>query len=375
MKRKIALVVSTPTSFNVFYKKHIEYLKREYNVTLIANFSLDECVVKDIRCIDIPIQRKPAFLKDLITLFMLIKIFKKENFDVVHSTTPKAGLLGQLAAYFSGIEVRLHTFTGQVWANKFGYKREILKFIDRIIAYLPTNLLADSWSQKKVLEDEKITSKGKVEVLGLGSISGVDLNRFTPLSSDNNLKKELNLPEDSFLYLYLGRLNKDKGILDLLHAFGIVAKSNKNAVLLVVGRDEENLLPIIEGHELFGKSIFYQGFTTSPQDYMAIADVFCLPSYREGFGSVIIEASACGTPSIGTNIYGLSDAIENNKSGLLCEVANPQDLAKKMHILISNRKLLKEFSDYGILRVKDHFDDNVSSRALVSYYEKILKVE
>lgn len=375
MKPKIALVVATPISFNAFYKKHIEYLKEKYDVTLIANFSLDECVIENIRRIHIPIQRKPALSDDLFVLFNLIKIFKKERFLLVHSTTPKAGLLTQIAAYIAGVNVRLHTFTGQVWANKSGYKRELLKWVDRIIAYLPSNLLTDSWSQKKILEDEKIVSKGKVEVLGLGSICGVNLKKFNPISEEkkNNFKLELNLKEDSFVYLYLGRLNKDKGILDLIQAFDIVFKSNPNAVLLLVGRDEENLLDIIQKHNLFGISIFYKGFSNSPQNYMAMADVFCIPSYREGFGSVVIEASACGTPSIGANIYGLSDAIENNKSGLLCEVGNPGDLAEKMQRLIGDRELIKQLSYYGLIRVSEYFNDELISQLLVSYYEKLLR--
>lgn len=371
MKKKVALVVSTPITFNVFYKNHIKFLQEKYDVTLIANFTLDKCAIENVRQIHIPIERNPSVYLDLKVLFQLISIFRREKFDVVHSTTPKAGLLGQLAAYIAGVKIRLHLFTGQVWANKIGYKREILKFIDKVIAFLPNYLLADSFSQKIYIENENIVVKDKVNVLGLGSISGVNLNKFYPKNT-MLLRAELLISLDQFVFLFLGRLNKDKGILDLLKAFQIVNDKHPESVLILVGRDEENLLPIIENNPLFNQSIFYRNFTTQPEDYMSMADVFCLPSYREGFGSVIVEAAACGTPSIGSNIYGISDAIEDNKSGLLSNVADPKNLAKKMSFMIENKEVLHNFSNYGLARVKDSFDENKVSQDLILFYENML---
>lgn len=372
MKKKVALVVSTPITFNVFYKNHIKFLQEKYDVTLIANFTLDKCAIENVRQIHISIERNPSVWSDLKVLIQLISIFRRENFDVVHSTTPKAGLLGQLAAYIAGVKMRLHIFTGQVWANKTGYKREVLKLIDKIIAFLPNYLLADSFSQKTYIENENIVVKGKVKVLGLGSISGVNLNKFHPENAAL-LRAELLISLDQFVFLFLGRLNKDKGILDLLKAFELVNHKHPKSVLMLVGRDEENLLPIIEKNPLFNKSIFYQNFTTQPEQYMNMADVFCLPSYREGFGSVIIEAAACGTPSIGSNIYGISDAIEDKRSGLLSNVADSEHLAGKMNFMIENKKILQEFSNYGLKRVRDSFDEDKVSQDLVLFYENMFK--
>ncbi|WP_168384766.1 glycosyltransferase family 4 protein [Acinetobacter indicus] len=377
MKKNIALIVATPLSFNVFYKNHINFLKEFYDVTLIANFNLDLCTIEGVKKIHIDIERKPNLVKDIKVLFQLIKIFKQQKFSLVHSTTPKAGLLTQIAARFVGVRVRLHTFTGQVWATKKGMKREILKCIDRIIGYLPTHLLTDSQSQKDVLENEKIVPRNKVEVLGLGSICGVDLTKFKPIDSvvKAQTRMEIGISKHDFLFLYLGRLNKEKGILDLIEAFQLVHEKFSKAKLLFVGKDEEGLIDFICKHPQFGSFILYKGFTNSPQNYMAMADVFCLPSYREGFGSVIIEAAACGTPSIGTNIYGLTDAIENGKSGLLCEVDNSQDLSEKMISFIENDTLRKECAEYGLQRVKDNFNTVLISQYLSEFYEKILKAE
>lgn len=372
--KKIALVVATPLSFNVFYKHHINYLKKYYDVTLIANFDLDTCDIENVKKIHISIQRKPSLISDIKTLYELLHIFKTEKFDLVHSTTPKAGLLAQISGKLANVKVRIHTFTGQVWANKTGYKREILKLIDRIIGYLPTHLLTDSHSQREVLEREKIVPLKKTTVLGLGSICGVELNKFKDINESDKftIKKSLGFNEKDFIYLYLGRLNRDKGILDLVKAFEKVYEQRKDTRLLLVGRDEENILDLVEKHYLYNEAIFYKGFTKEPEKFMAMADVFCMPSYREGFGSVIIEASACGTPSIGTNIYGLSDAIENNYSGLLCNVNDPNDLSDKMLNLVNDPEMLVRFSEYGIARVTKNFDSQKISEYLLAYYNEIL---
>lgn len=368
MKKKVALVVSTPIIYNAFYKKHIELLRMKYDIYLISNFNEDDCAIKGLPIYHINIERKPSLLKDLETLFKLIKIFKKEKFDIVHTTTPKAGLLAQIAAYISKIDIRLHYFTGQVWASKTGYKRELLKLIDKVVGALPTHILVDSFSQLDFLITENIVTKGKIDVLGQGSISGVNLCKFYPQDKEK-LKISFSIPADNFVFLYLGRLNKDKGVLDLLEAFEQVHNQYPNITLLLVGKDEENLIPFIEKNKLFNSSIFYYKFTDTPEKFMATADVFCLPSYREGFGTVIIEAAACGTPSIGSNIYGLSDAILDKETGLLFEVGNINDLATKMISLINDRQFLGYLSSNGKKRVNTYFDENIVSQLLVSYYE------
>lgn len=371
MKRKIALVVSTPSTFNSFYRNHIKVLSQNFDLTLIANFKLSECDIDNVKKIHVDIQRKPSLMLDIKVLFKLVKIFKKEKFEVVHSTTPKAGLLTQIAGKLAGITCRIHTFTGQVWATKTGYKREILKKFDSLIAVSATHLLADSFTQRDFLEEQGVVYKNKIQVLGQGSISGINTAKFRPLQTDK-LRKELNISEESFLYLYLGRLNKDKGVLDLLLAFEKMHTQNANTHLLIVGRDEEQLVPIIEKHSLFKKSISYVGFTKQPENFMSMADVFCIPSYREGFGSVVIEAAACKTPSIGSNIYGLSDSIENGKSGLLFEVGNIDDLANKMDYCYNHREDLKKYAEYGYERVCNNFTQEISSNDLLNFYEKNL---
>ena len=371
MKKKIALIVSSPMTFKAFYKNHIKKLQESYDVTLIANFDQPEPIFDGVKQIALNLERKPSVLSDLKSLKNMISIFKKEKFILVHSTTPKAGFITQIAGFLTGTEFRLHIFTGQVWASQTGVKRKALKKIDIVIASLATHLLADSKSQVDFLLAESIPVKTKIKVLGNGSISGVDLKKFTPKDSEG-LKSNLNLKDKSFVFLFIGRLNKDKGIFDLIKSFELVNSKHPQAALLIVGSDEENILPFIQNHILYNKSIFYHEATPRPQDFMAMTDILCLPSYREGFGSVVIEAAACGTPSIGSDIYGLSDAIENGKSGYLFPVGSVNDLAAKMIYSIENPQILKQVSEYGMKRAKERFSDQLSSELLVNYYQSIL---
>lgn len=371
MRKKIALIVSTPMTFYAFYKNHIEFLSVNYDVTLIANFDGDQCKIQGVKYISVALERKPKPIQDLIVLIELIKIFKKEKFDVVHSTTPKAGLLTQLAAKFAGVNTRIHIFTGQVWANKSGIKRWLYKKFDSLIALFASHLLADSHSQKQFLIAEGIPVENKIKVIGDGSISGVDLNKFNPKNRDE-IREKLGLPSDSFIFLFIGRLNFDKGIIDLIKSFESIAESNNDAFLVVVGADEDNLLPVIKSNMLYNKRIFYYEFTTRPEDFMSMADVLCLPSYREGFGSVIIESAACGTPSIGSNIYGLSDAIVDGETGLLFKVGDVSDLAEKMMFFSSNNQAVEKMSNNGLIRAKTDFDADVSSKLLRDYYKSVI---
>lgn len=359
-------------TFKSFYKNHIIHLQESYDVTLIANFDQKEQIVEGVKQISINLERKPSVFSDFKSLKEMIKIFKQEKFVMVHSTTPKAGFITQIAGFLAGVKFRLHIFTGQVWASKSGLKRQALKKIDVTIATLATHLLADSRSQVDFLIKESIPVSSKIEVLGDGSISGVDINKFTPNNS-GNLKKQLGLIENSFVFLFIGRLNKDKGVFDLIKSFEIVQSKFPEAALLIVGSDEENILPFIQGHSLYGKNIFYHAATPRPQDFMAMADILCLPSYREGFGSVVIEAAACGTPSIGSDIYGLSDAIEDEKSGYLFPVGSVNDLAAKMIYSIKNPQILKQVSEYGMKRAKERFTNELSSELLVDFYHSILE--
>lgn len=318
--------------------------------------------------IPVEIERKISPLKDIATLASLIKVFRGARFDAVHSVTPKAGLLGMLAAFLCRVPVRTHTFTGQVWANRQGIKRQVLKTFDWLIARLANHVLVDSPSQKQFLVDQGVVSSVKAGVLAEGSISGVDVNRFKPNQmSRQSVRKEFSIADEDVVILYLGRLTRDKGVVDLVKAFARM--DNPHARLMLVGPDEEAMKPaLIHEVQLCRDRVYFVDFTNEPEKYMAAADIFCLPSYREGFGNVIIEAAAVGIPSVGSRIYGLTDAIEDNVSGLLFEVRDVDDLASKLESLTNDPELLARLGRQAKKRVVNKFTSQRLADAWLEYY-------
>lgn len=366
-------------TINAFMLEHIIALSSEYEVTLAGNFSakdLHPSIRERVSLHYIKIQRKISLLDDLAAVASLYIFLCKASFNTVHSVTPKAGLIAMLASFGSRIPVRLHTFTGQVWVTRSGIARIILKSIDRLIAALATHVLIDSFSQQHFLTEEGVVSGGKSSVLGNGSISGVDLARFRPDPAARvKLRQELEIGNEQVVILYLGRLNKDKGLLDLAEAFSGISEKNKNMILLMVGPDEEQIKDRIEStYQKQMTNMRFVPHTAIPEQFMACADIFCLPSYREGFGSVIIEAAAAGLPAIGSNIYGIKDAIENNVSGLLFECRNISDLSSKIECLVKDEKLRKELGINARNRAMSLFPKELVTMALVNYYRSICPV-
>lgn len=371
MKKKLCFVVSTPMTVKAFLYEPIKKLSEQYEIYVVTNVPAGqqlEWLEGIATVISVGIERKISLLKDMSSLIQLIKVFSAFDFDAVHSATPKAGLLAMLAAFFCRVPMRAHTFTGQVWATSHGIKRQVLKSFDWLIARLANHVLVDSLSQQQFLVDQGVVSSVKSEVLADGSISGVDVNRFKPDNiSRNDIRNELSIAESDVVILYLGRLAHDKGVADLVKAFSQI--SNTHAQLLLVGPDESNMKSdlIFEAQACMGR-VHFVGFTSEPEKYMAAADIFCLPSYREGFGNVIIEAAAVGIPSVGSRIYGLTDAIEDNVSGLLFEAKNVDELARKLEKLIINSKLRITLGQQAKHRVENKFTSQRLSDAWLEYY-------
>ena len=321
-----------------------------------------------------PIERNINLFADLRALLKLILIFYKNGFFLVHSVSPKAGLLTSIAAWIVRIPNRLHTFTGQVWMTKKGVNRHFLKLIDKIIIMLNTLILVDSFSQQNFLISEGILSEGVSIVLGKGSISGVDINRFKPsIMHREIIRKELNIKEDSLIFLFLGRLKKEKGIFELVEAFKRVSEQHHDVMLLIVGPDEEQLKhKLISRLEERMNFVRFVDFTKMPEKYIAASDIFVLPSYREGFGSVIIEAASCGLPSIGSNIYGLSDAILEGETGLLSPARSSKLLEKAMLKLANNDKLRNEMGLNARKRAISYFSQEGITLKILQLYKRLI---
>lgn len=321
------------------------------------------------------IERQINLIKDFKSLIDLINIFRKNKFDIIHSTTPKAGLLCAIAGFFSGTKIRLHTFTGQPWATMSGVKRSILKLCDRTIGLLNTHCYADSESQMDFLVSCGIIKVDKISVIGAGSIAGIDLNRFDPsrYTSEqlNILRADLHIPESGKVLLFVGRITPEKGIRELVSAFANIVNKDRNIFLVFVGPFESS------GQDIVGQvtdvdvrnNIKIVGYTNEPEKYMALADLLCLPSYREGFGTVVLEAAAMGTPTIGTDIYGLSDAIVDGETGVLVPVRDSKALETAILSTLRNAPLISAMGAAARDRACSDFGANICSDLLINEYK------
>lgn len=373
---RICFVVAVPFTANAFLSQHILALARKHSVSIALNGAAQD-LRAELRQTPIHrfcIVRKIAPFRDLIALISLWNLFRRERFDVIHSMSPKAGLLASVAGFLAGVPVRIHWFTGQVWATKRGLMRILLKTMDKITSRCATHLLSDSHSQAKFLTTEKVTSAGKIQVLASGSTCGVDILRFHPdLETGNKIRAAHGIPDEATIALFVGRMQPEKGIRELCAAFLAAAQSCPDLHLMLVGPDEAGMKKYIQAELAeVSKNLHWIGLTDRPEEYMAASDFLVIPSYREGFGSVVIEAAACGIPSIGTSIYGLSDAIIDGETGSLIPVGSAKALEDAILRLSTDAVKRMRMGERALTRVLTHFRQDMLVEALLKYYERIL---
>lgn len=376
-EKTVCLVVTSLLIVKFFLLSHISKLAQHYHVTLIVNVD-DEVFLQSMNLpcevISVDICRKISPWHDLLALWELILLFKKHRFNLVHSISPKTGLLAMLSAWIVGIPLRLHTFQGEVWANRRGFWRLILKTLDKLVAKLATDLTVVSHSEQQFLITHGIISPNKSQVLAHGSICGVDTQRFFADSTLAALKRaELGIATDDLVILFLGRINRDKGVLDLTHAFISMVKQNPKVFLLLVGPDEENIITEIEAITAeYATRVKAVGFTSHPEEFIRVADILCLPSYREGFGMVILEAAATGVPAVCSRIYGITDAVEDGKTGLLFPPGDVVALTHALLKLLDDKNLHQKMAESAKQRAVTLFASEKLTQAMFDLYTKLL---
>ena len=365
MRKKIAIVSSNFLSIKSFLSKSVEDLSKNNLIYIYTNAKEQENIFtnKNIKLINLPITRNVNLLNDLQCFIKLLFLIFKLKPDIIFTITPKGGLLGISTSFILNIRIRIHYYTGQVWVTREGIVKKLLKFVDKIIFKMSTDCLTDSNRRRDFLK-----------VLANGSICGVDTTRFFPnLYNRKIVREHLNISQDTILLLFLGRLNKDKGILDLADVVNdIIEKDKKNISLLVVGPDEENIKFKIQ--KLCKNSIdkiHFIEFTNEPEKYMSAADIFCLPSYREGFGMAALEAGACALPVITSRIYGLIDAVKEDYTGLFHEVRNKEQIKKCIIKLIDNKELREKLGKQGRQRVLNEFEQKYVTGEFVKYIQSL----
>lgn len=386
MKPQLVIAVASPMTLQAFLIKHLERFAQAFKVTVLfpgQQKDWEDTLLKypqlhEISFQKLDIHRKPSPFNDLQSLIQLIGLIRKLKPDVMLTVTPKAGLLGALAAWVNRVPVRIHIFTGQVWVTRSGVFRSLLKRIDSLIARLSTHPMADSQTQIDFLVEQGIAPVGRIACIHQGSISGVDLSRFKPSPvARQHCRKRLGIPDDHIVFLFLGRLNRDKGLIELMDAFSRVRQIVHTSHLLIVGPDEEGIEAVASSlaaqNPALKGAISFTGRTSEPENFMAASDIFVLPSYREGFGTVVIEAASCGIPCIASNIYGLSDAVVDSVTGCLVPPRESAPLAEAMLTLAHESDVRTRMGTAALERARACFSQEEVSRFLVSFVAKAMQ--
>ena len=375
IKKKIVFVSTSIITIQSFLLDHIQRLiKEDFEIFIITN--IKQISIKqnlNVKLINLDFYRRISLLSDLLSLFKLIFFLKNISPNIIISISPKAGLLSSIASFFLKIKFRVHIFTGQVWANKKGLYRNFLKFLDKIIIILSTHILIDSFSQKRFLFKNKLfKKKSKCIVIENGSICGVDTNKFCKSYSNRLfLRKKLKINNSSIVIIYVGRINYEKGIHNLVDVFKKILLVNKNIYLFLVGFDEINLKNTLKNHEYFNKIKIFN-HVNNIENFFQSADIFCLPSQREGFGVSVVEASSCQLPVVCSDIYGLKDSSINNFTSLKFKLGHNKQMLKHLIKLINDKKLRQKLGKQGRHWVKNNFSKSRVIDGYVNFFKKTL---
>ena len=380
-KPKIIRVSTVPISLNVFCKGLLQELSKDYEVAAVSSpgADLEEIEIREkVRTFAVSMRRQIALLHDLRSLWQLFWLFRREKPDMVHSITPKAGLLSMIAAKLAGVPIRLHTFTGLIWPTASGLKRKILVAMDKLLCICATHLNPEGQGVAHDLQAH-ITHK-PLTVLGHGNVRGIDFDYYksTPdieLAAQQS-RVDLGIPSDAFIFLFVG------GIVELLEAFKNLTEnySQKNDTsspisLLLVGNEEEYLDPLPPSTQQLINTlpnVYRLPFQTDVRPFYATAQALVFPSYREGFPNVVLEAGAFALPSIVTDISGSREIITNKDNGLIIPPQNTEALTQAMQTLLHTPHL-KSMGEAAYHNVQQHFSKARVWQQLKDYYQHLLQ--
>ena len=312
-----------------------------------------------IRYMHIPMKREISLFADISSLFRWIWLLLKERPYIVHGNTPKASLLSIVAAWLTRRPVRIYMCHGLRYQGTQGRLRKLLMTMEKITCSCATHVISVSKGVADIMVADKLCKKEKMMVVGHGSAGGIDMERFNPNQVDNDERKELGIPENAFVFAFVGRIVKDKGVNELVAAFNRINEKNQNTYLLLVGPKETEQNPISEKTASIienNHSILDVGMQQDVRPFLKASDAFVLPSYREGFGMVLIEAGAMGLPCITTNITGCNEIIIPGENGAIVEPRNEEALYKEMKKWLDDSSLVSEMAGRARKLVEDRYE-------------------
>ena len=382
MQPKLIRITTIPLSLKVLLKgQHRFMVQNGFEVVGVSSKGMELQDVENdegVRVIELEMTRTIAPLKDLNALWYFYRLCKKEKPVIVHSHTPKAGIVGMLGAKLAGVPIRLHTVAGLPLMEATGIKRKILDFVEKVTYASATKVYPNSKGLYDFILENKYTTKDKLKVIGNGSSNGIDTSFFSIANitedQQNQLKQDLQIAENDFVFVFVGRLVGDKGINELVTAFNRL--DNPRVKLLLVGPLESELDPLhpqtlalIQQHP----NILSVGFQKDVRPYFAISHALAFPSYREGFPNVVMQAGAMELPCIVSNINGCNEIVVEGENGLIVPTKDEEALYQAMCRLINEEGLYNKMKSKARNMITSRYEQKVVWEALLEEYRKLLK--
>jgi glycosyltransferase involved in cell wall biosynthesis len=383
IKKKLFRITTVPISLEKLLENQLRFMKENYLVTAISadkerllTFGKEE----GISTFHLELTRKITPIKDVIAVLKLYTYLKKEKPQIVHTHTPKAGIVGMLASYLAKVPNRLHTVAGLPLLEATGFKRKVLNFVEKITYSCATKVYPNSFGLKAIIIEAQFCKVSKLKVLANGSSNGIDTSCFNPenFSKEQNkiLRKELALAEEDVVFIFVGRLVGDKGINELVAAFDTLTKHFQNIKLLLVGAFESDLDPLNNQTLKMiddNSAILSAGFQQDVRPYFAIADALVFPSYREGFPNVVLQAGAMGLPSIVSDINGCNEIIKEEENGLIISVKDSEAIYKAMKRVLEDSVLKNKLQNNARNMITELYEQKVVWNALLKEYKSLEK--
>ena len=376
MKKKLIRISTIPGSLETLLKGQLKMLSEYYEVVAVSSPGERMKVLEareGVRTVSVPMERRISLVKDFISLLRLIVLFAKERPDIVHSITPKAGLLSMLAAWITRVPARMHTFTGLVFPTATGKMQKLLIAMDRLTCFCATHINPEGEGVKRDLVNYNITSK-PLHIIANGNVNGIDLGYFdrTPevMEKACSYKKE-----GTFTFCFVGRMVRDKGINELVHSFLRLYQKDERVRLLLVGSFEKELdpvLPEVKEHILHHPGICYMGYQNDVRPFLVASDALVFPSYREGFPNVVIQAGAMGLPALVTDINGCNEIVLPDLNGVIIPSKDEQALYESMKYFASHPVEVEKMAANARPLIASRYEQRIVWNALLDEYKSII---
>ncbi|OIQ27588.1 MAG: glycosyltransferase family 1 protein [Bacteroidetes bacterium MedPE-SWsnd-G2] len=379
--QKLIRITTVPSSLRTLLKGQLNFMRSHFNILGVSSSGdalLEVEQNEQIATQAIEMTRTITPIKDSIALIRLFFLFRSVKPHIVHSHTPKAGLLSMIAAKLAGVKHRVHTVAGMPLLVETGTKRKLLNFVEKLTYTCATHVLPNSNGLKSIILEYKFCDDKKLKVIGNGSSNGIDTSHYNPdLVSEktkNQLREELNITKDDFVFIFIGRVVSDKGINELVEAFNELSKVKKKTKLLLVGPSENHLDPLKEQTEKIIKTnphILAVGNQKDIRPFVCVSDVLTFPSYREGFPNVVLQCSAMNLPCVVSDINGCNEIISHHQNGIIVPTKSSEKLKNAMLHLIDNPSEKDKMALNARSNIQNKYEQQYVWEEILKFYKSL----